>query len=432
MSAGVAATLLTVPPASAEDEDELRQRRSAVTERIASADEHVEESSKELAAATRRLERVQARLSSAQVRLAQTREEWAAAVEYEQLIEQRLADAEARLVSAEEALVLGRLEVKQAEDRLAQFVVTSSQYGDPSVVALDTILTGADPSLLSQDLALTDSIFGSQVASIDELEAAKARLIVREEEVQTIRDEVDAQREAAVAVVARKTEIKTRALTERREVRALVTQQAAARRDAAAARRADIAQLRALERERDELSARLRRLALREAAAAERAAAAAAAAAPPKSSGSTGSSDTSSSGGTTSSGAFLMAPVVAPITSEYGMRLHPILNVYKLHDGTDFGVGCGTPVLAAAAGEVVSAYGSEGYGNQLVLNHGSVNGQGLATSYSHLTSFSASPGDSVQQGDIIGYSGNTGYSTGCHLHFMVYENGTPVNPMGWI
>jgi murein DD-endopeptidase MepM/ murein hydrolase activator NlpD len=114
------------------------------------------------------------------------------------------------------------------------------------------------------------------------------------------------------------------------------------------------------------------------------------------------------------------------------MRLHPILNVYKLHDGTDFGVGCGTPVLAAAAGEVVSAYGSEGYGNQLVLNHGTVNGQGLATSYSHLTSFSASPGDSVQQGDIIGYSGNTGYSTGCHLHFMVYENGTPVNPMGWI
>jgi murein DD-endopeptidase MepM/ murein hydrolase activator NlpD len=425
LSAGIAATLLTVPPASAEDEDELRQRRSAVTDRIASAGEHVEESSKELAAATRRLERVQARLSRAQVRLAQTREEWAAAVEYEQLIEQRLADAEARLVSAEEALVLGRLEVKQAEDRLAQFVVTSSQYGDPSVVALDTILSGADPSLLSQNLALTDSIFGSQVASIDELEAARARLIVHEEAVQTIRDEVEEQRDEAVAVVARKKEIKTRALTERREVRALVIQQVAARRDAAAARRADIAQLRALERERDELSARLRRLAIREAAAAEKAAAAATAV-PPNDGGVTGSS------GTSRSGAFLMAPVVAPITSEYGMRLHPILNVYKLHDGTDFGVGCGTPVLAAAAGEVVSAYGSEGYGNQLVLNHGTVNGQGLATSYSHLTSFSASPGDSVQQGDIIGYSGNTGYSTGCHLHFMVYENGTPVNPMGWI
>ena len=57
--------------------------------------------------------------------------------------------------------------------------------------------------------------------------------------------------------------------------------------------------------------------------------------------------------------------------------------MYKLHDGTDFGVGCGPPVLAAAAGEVVSAYGSEGYGNQLVLNHGIVNGQGVATSPPH-------------------------------------------------
>jgi septal ring factor EnvC (AmiA/AmiB activator) len=371
LSAGIAATLLTVPPASAEDEDELRQRRSAVTDRIASAGEHVEESSKELAAATRRLERVQARLSRAQVRLAQTREEWAAAVEYEQLIEQRLADAEARLVSAEEALVLGRLEVKQAEDRLAQFVVTSSQYGDPSVVALDTILSGADPSLLSQNLALTDSIFGSQVASIDELEAARARLIVHEEAVQTIRDEVEEQRDEAVAVVARKKEIKTRALTERREVRALVIKQVAARRDAAAARRADIAQLRALERERDELSARLRRLAIREAAAAEKAAAAATAV-PPNAGGVTGSS------GTSRSGAFLMAPVVAPITSEYGMRLHPILNVYKLHDGTTSasaaGLRCSPPPLV----KWFSAYGSEGYGNQLVLNHGTVNGQGLA------------------------------------------------------
>ncbi len=419
-SATLLATLLSVAPADADEKDDLRDRRAAVSDRIASAGEQVAESSKRLAAATRVLERVKAKLSNAQARLAETRSEWAAAVAYEELIAERLDDAEARLVKAESALVLGRLEVKQAEDRLADFVVSSSQYGDPSVVALDTILTGSDPSLLSQNLALTDAIFGVQVGSIDDLEAARAALAVRQEQVEAIRDEVDLQREQAIATVARKQDLKARALGERRAVSALVAEQAAARREAAAARRADVAQLRALEREREELSERLSRLAVAEAAAPS-------ITVPPADSG---ADDTDPSTG--SSGAFMSAPVVAGITSSFGMRMHPVLHVYKLHDGTDFGVGCGTPVHAAADGVVVTAYMSEGYGNQLVLNHGNVNGDGLATSYSHLTSFSASPGEQVQRGDVIGYSGNTGYSTGCHLHFMVYENGTPVDPMGWI
>ena len=420
LSTGLLATVLSAAPVNADEKDDLRDRRAEVSDRIASAGEQVAESSKKLAAATRVLQRVRTNLSDAQARLAETRTEWRSAVAYEQLIAARLVEAEARLVDAEAALVLGRLEVKQAEDRLADFVVSSSQYGDPSVVALDTILTGSDPSLLSQNLALTDSIFGVQVASIDDLEAAKAALAVREEKVAAIRDEVDVQREEALATVARKQDLKARALGERRDVAALVTEQAAARRAAAAARRADVAQLRALEREREAISTRLRRLAIAEAAAPS-------ITVPPADSGAGGSDS-----GTSSSGAFMTAPVVAAITSAFGMRMHPVLQVYKLHDGTDFGVGCGTPVRAAAAGDVVTAYLSEGYGNQLVINHGNVNGDGLATSYSHLTSFSASPGDHVERGDIIGYSGNTGYSTGCHLHFMVYVNGTPVDPMGWI
>lgn len=422
---------MSVAPADAVDEDDLRDRRAAVSDRIASADEQVEESSKELAAATRVLQRVRAKLSDAQARLAETRSEWASAVVYERFIAARLVDAEARLVEAESALVLGRLQVKQAEDRLAEFVVSSSQYGDPSVVAIDTILTGSDPSLLSQNLALTDSIFGVQVGSIEDLEAAKAALAVREEEVEAIRDEVDVQREQAIATVAHREELKARALGERQKVAALVSDRAAARREAAAARRADVAQLRALEREREALSVRLRRLAIAEAAAPS-------ITVPPSHSGAgdtdsgTRSGTRSGTGSATRSGAFLLAPVTAGITSPFGMRMHPVLQVYKLHDGTDFGVGCGTPVRAAADGEVVTAYLSEGYGNQLVLNHGNVNGDGLATSYSHLTSFSVAPGEQVERGDVIGYSGNTGYSTGCHLHFMVYVNGTPVDPMGWI
>ena len=133
-----------------------------------------------------------------------------------------------------------------------------------------------------------------------------------------------------------------------------------------------------------------------------------------------------------------MRPVGGWITSPFGMRVHPITGVYKLHDGTDFGVGCGTPVHAAASGTVIQTALTVGYGNQLVINHGVVHGVGLATSYNHLMRFSVGPGRHVSRGQLIGYSGGgegmygAGYSTGCHLHFMVYVNGGTTDPMGWL
>jgi murein DD-endopeptidase MepM/ murein hydrolase activator NlpD len=114
------------------------------------------------------------------------------------------------------------------------------------------------------------------------------------------------------------------------------------------------------------------------------------------------------------------------------MRLHPILGYRKLHDGTDFGVGCGTPIYASAAGTVAWATYRGGYGNQVLLDHGLYGGAPLATSYSHLSSFSVSAGQSVSRGQRIGYVGSTGYSTGCHLHWMVYRDGATVNPVAFL
>ena len=91
--------------------------------------------------------------------------------------------------------------------------------------------------------------------------------------------------------------------------------------------------------------------------------------------------------GYTSGGGALSWPVSAGVTSAYGMRVHPVTGVYKLHDGTDFGVGCGTPVRAAASGTVIQAANVAGYGNQLVIDHGAMRGAGVATSYNHLMSF---------------------------------------------
>jgi murein DD-endopeptidase MepM/ murein hydrolase activator NlpD len=120
------------------------------------------------------------------------------------------------------------------------------------------------------------------------------------------------------------------------------------------------------------------------------------------------------------------------ITSSYGMRFHPVYKRWALHDGTDFGASCGTPVRAAASGTVVAMYFNEGYGNRVIIDHGYKRGVGLGTSYNHLSGYATFVGERVERGEVIGYVGNTGYSTGCHLHFMVFENGATVDPMRWL
>ena len=121
----------------------------------------------------------------------------------------------------------------------------------------------------------------------------------------------------------------------------------------------------------------------------------------------------------------------APITSAYGMRFHPVLKYWKLHDGTDFGAGCGTAMHAAASGVVSEKYYNPGYGNRLMIDHGKVDGKYVTTGYNHAIRYVVGKGDHVKKGQVIGYVGTTGFSTGCHLHLMVWINGGVVNPMSW-
>lgn len=114
------------------------------------------------------------------------------------------------------------------------------------------------------------------------------------------------------------------------------------------------------------------------------------------------------------------------VTSFFGTRLHPILGVYKTHTGIDIGAGYGTAVLAAADGVVTTAaYDAGGYGNYLIIDHGN----GNMTLYAHMSQMSASTGQTVKQGQTIGFVGSTGLSTGPHLHFEVYVGGTRVDPL---
>jgi len=120
----------------------------------------------------------------------------------------------------------------------------------------------------------------------------------------------------------------------------------------------------------------------------------------------------------------LVRPTGGRITSNYGMRRHPILRYKRMHSGLDFGGGYGKPIYAVTDGTVSFAGRKGGYGKFVKIKHGG----GLASGYAHMSRIAVSNGRRVRKGQIIGYIGSTGLSTGPHLHYELYRNGRTINP----
>ena len=120
----------------------------------------------------------------------------------------------------------------------------------------------------------------------------------------------------------------------------------------------------------------------------------------------------------------LLAPVPGPVSSSFGMRRHPILGYTRMHAGIDFKAQYGTPIAAVSDGRVSSAGRAGGCGNAVRLDHGG----GLSTRYCHMSRMAVAPGQTVRRGQVIGYVGSTGLSTGAHLHYEMYRGGRVINP----
>jgi murein DD-endopeptidase MepM/ murein hydrolase activator NlpD len=121
-------------------------------------------------------------------------------------------------------------------------------------------------------------------------------------------------------------------------------------------------------------------------------------------------------------------PIPGRVSSGFGYRVHPIFKVRRMHTGVDMSGSSGTPIRAADRGTVVQAGWRGGYGKTVVIAHGN----GLTTLYAHQSAIMVGVGSIVNQGDVIGRVGSTGYSTGPHLHFEVRVGGRPVDPMGYL
>ncbi|MFT4189356.1 MAG: peptidoglycan DD-metalloendopeptidase family protein [Aeromicrobium sp.] len=436
-------------PSLADSKNDLENQKNGVNNELGQAQQAYDESSKEAAAAAATLQASQAQLSSAQAELSSIRGELVVAQAYHNEMLAKLAQSEADLAKAEADLESGEQQVETTADDVADYTVDSVMSGDPGLRAFGNLLRGQDPTEFTEQMGVNDTVADSQLSKLDSLDARRVMLDITRQQVEALRDQVRAEEEQAAANVATVAELESQAAAQEASVAQLVSANAANKQAADAAVAADAGKVDSLESERASLEAQLKEIAAQELAAAQAAAAAAAAAEAERqrqqqqqqqSSGGGASSGggtssgggASSGGGTSSGGSTLSYPVSGSITSPYGMRWHPVTGVYKLHDGTDFGVGCGTPIKAAASGTVIDQYYNGGYGNRVIVNHGVMRGVNVVTTYNHLSRFAVSKGASVSRGQVIGYVGSTGYSTGCHLHFMVLTNGSTTNPVNWL
>lgn len=403
---GVAA----VPLAAAED---LKDKKNKVEKKVDRANEALDGSSDRLLAASAALERSRAKLADARGYLSKTRGELAAARVFDQQMQAKLDAAVLRLERARADLVASRATITEQEGILGQIVVQNYQGGSPGLMGLSMVLTSEDPAELSGQMGSMQSVLDKESATLQRLEATKVLLTVQEQEIEAAKVDVAVQRRAAAERLARKRVLEEQARAAKADVVEMVGARADARQRAARAKASDLAQLRELEKERDRIAEMLARRAAAARAAARRA----------------GASTRSASQNT---GGYLDWPVSGPVTSPFGMRIHPIFGYRSLHDGLDIASPCGTPVYAPTGGKVISAYYSSVWGNRIIMDNGYQRGVGMGTVYNHLERSIVSPGQSVSRGEVIGYVGTTGWSTGCHVHFSVMVNGTAVDPMNWL
>ena len=402
LMASLIAALAT--PSFADKKDDLEKQKKGVSGKIGDAKKDLELSTKKYANAVAALKLAQGKLDAAQSTLSTTRGALATAKARDAEMQAKLTSTEAELDAAVARLSKGKAELRSSESKVEQFAVQNIEQGDPGMRAFSSLLQGEDPNAFSEQMSLNDAVSDDQLATMQSLAATRVILEVNRDRVTKLRNQVKAQRQAAAANLVRKQNLEAAAAAQRAEVVKLVSARRGARNTAGKLRAEDKKQLASLESERNSLEARIRALTPKQV------------------------KDAGGDGGGT-----LSYPVSGyPITSPYGMRFHPVLHVWKLHDGTDFGAPCGTTVRAAAGGTVLQTYYNGGYGNRIILNNGRMRGKGIVTTYNHLTRWIVSPGQHVKRGQTIGYSGTTGYSTGCHLHFMVLVNGSTVNPMGWL
>ncbi len=423
-----AGALAVVPSAQADPPDPAAKKKqldSQINQQKADLNESYDQAAKSVAAynqAEAQYKAVQVRYAAAQGRLAAAKAADLVAASKLKAAEQALQTAISDVADGEQVIV----EQKQVAGRAAQ----SAYQQQNSLVGLSIVLKGASPADVATGVQVQRNVFGIQGNTITRLNNSQAQLANKRAKVAEAERIVSAQRVEAARTVKEVTALTLQVAADKAEAAKVAAAKLTTYKAAEKDKNSELAQYNSLLAERNRVQqilvarARAEKIAAAKRKAAREAAERAKAKKehrPPR--------DVPDDPGSSSG---LSYPINTYITSPYGMRFHPVLHYWKLHDGTDFGAGCGTPIHAAASGVITDRYYNGGYGNRLFLSNGVIKGSSITTVYNHLSRYKVRVGQRVKKGQVIGYVGTTGYSTGCHLHFMVYQDGRVVNPMKWL
>lgn len=396
VAAGLACTVVSVQGASADDP--LSRQHQQLQQQMKSAQADMDEASTALVSAQKALAAAQKQLDAANASLAATRAALAEAVTQDDAMKARLVAAQAQLKSAQAAVVSARAAMEKQRDTIAQFAAATFQTGDPQLMQVLTLMQSGSAGEIADRMGVINSVIVKQDSLYTAYRQELADYNAKEQAVADATAEVAREQEATAAAVAQRQTLTAEAEKLQASIAGLVKTRADAQAKAAAVQASDQARLAALKKKDDAIQAQI--LALRR----------------------NGANRSWSGNG------MLLRPVNGPITSPYGWRVHPIYHYWGLHDGDDFAANCGTPQVAANSGTVISEYYSDVWGNRLYIDLGNINGHNYTVVHNHLSRYAVRVGQHVKRGQVVGYTGTTGWSTGCHLHYTVLRDGNAVDP----
>jgi murein DD-endopeptidase MepM/ murein hydrolase activator NlpD len=415
----VALTAIAAPAMGDSYDDQRRNAEARSAQQAKRAEQlaaSIEGLSAELGQAVLDLQATEARLPIARAELAAAKKELEASQREAVLIAARLVDAKAQETSITSTITAD--DARDATIRTAVGQMARRAYkGETAATGLSVVMDAKSTQDFVDQYGMISTALRTQTRALNELEQisatnrnGRARLVAVKDRVAELKVEADAK-------VVEADRARAAAAARQAEIVKLIAEQAAKKKLIASKRAQAQAEEARVDAERNAIARELAGIIARQRAAAAAAARAA------------GRIYQAPSGNLT--GVLFANPTsVNPmyVTSEFGMRVNPVTGIYKLHAGIDLRAQCGTPIFAARAGTVLWAESSAALGNRVMINHGFVSGTLLASAYYHLTRYIVSPGQGVSRGQLIGFAGATGNANGCHLHFEVWKNGSPVNP----
>jgi len=462
--AGVLSSLLVlgvgmVPqaePAHAKSVKELEEQRERNKQEREELKASLEGTDEELSALYLELDETRRRLVEARTELDIRNEELAAAERELQTVRDRLEVAQAEKAELDEAMKKDAEEMERTSAAIGD-VARSAYQGRGNLSTLAAVMNAETLEEFADSYSAMNNALRNQGTLLGELrdgevvnenrqarlEGVEERITELEEEAEELVAVAEQKRAEAQVLVDEVSELEQKQETQAEEFEEFISQgedrlEKLKSDDSDLA--ADIEAIHEAERKRKEEEERKRRERERQQEQASR-----------SSSGSSSSGSSSSSpkpppagsgggsggGGGSSGGASgaIIPPVPRPlhVTSAWGYRVYPITGGWFMHNGVDLRSPCGEAQVAAASGTVTAVRGAQGngtHGNQVMIDHGTINGSSYVTVYNHLSRFAVSAGQKVSQGQPIGYTGATGMVTGCHVHFEVWRNGSTIDPMG--